>query len=240
MGQQAVQQAQQRGLARAVGTDQHQAIAAHQRERNGLQRDAVAESHAGLLQADQRLGGRGVRRQGRWQGGGRGGRGADGPPAPPLQQHDRAIDRADDAQQHQAQAQRQREIALAGLQRDGRGHHPRDAGDIAADDHHRAHLGYRATEGGEQHGGYAQALVQQHQQRAGQRAGAERAQLVAALVQRRLHQPAGERGDQRRDQHSLRHHHRRGREQQAHGPERPGAREQQVDQQAHHHGGQGQ
>ena len=43
-------------------------------------------------------------------------------------------------------AERQRQVALAGLQRDRGGHHARDAVDVAADDHHRADLGHGAAE----------------------------------------------------------------------------------------------
>src|SRR5688500_4700607 len=54
------------------------------------------------------------------------------------QQHDR--------EQDDPQPERERKVALRRLERDGRGHHARDAVDVAADDHHRAHLGDRAPE----------------------------------------------------------------------------------------------
>ncbi|MCY1508867.1 hypothetical protein D9M68_431910 [compost metagenome] len=238
-----MQQPQQRGLARAVGAHEHEPVAPVQGQRGLVQRDQRAEAHRRALEPDQRhRAHRGRRLRGeraahrarlRRRGSAQRARGQ------PLQQPDGAVDRTDHRQQHDAQRQGQREVALAGLQRDGGGHHARDAGDVAADDHHRPHLGDGPREGREQHGGHAHPVVHQHQQGGGQRPGAQRAQLVAAVGQRRHHEPARQRGDQRRDEHALRHHHRRRREKNAQFAQRPRAREQQVHQQAHDHGGQG-
>ena len=109
------------------------------------------------------------------------------------------------------------------LERDAGGHHARDAGDVAADDHHRAHLGDGAAEGGDQDGQHRPAVVQQHQQRA-QAIGAHQ---NAAGRRRRAasHRPAG--ASARRSPAapgwSARDHHRRGREG-CPGTQRPAAR----------------
>jgi len=62
---------------------------------------------------------------------------------------------------------------------------------------------------------HRQPLVQQHQQRALQRASAERLQLLAALVQRIEYDARRQGRHQRHDQHALRHHHGHWREQDA-------------------------
>ncbi len=51
---QAVQQPQQGRLARAVGTDQRQALATLQCQRHAAQRLHVAEAHRRIVQAEQR------------------------------------------------------------------------------------------------------------------------------------------------------------------------------------------
>ena len=150
------------------------------------------------------------------------------------------VDQRHHAQQHDAQRQRQWQVALAGFQRDGRGHHAGDAVDIAAHHHHRAHLGHRTAKGGEQHRQHRAALVGQQQQGRQQPARAHGGQFVAALAQRIGHQLARQRSNQRQHQHALSDDHRRGREQQAPGPQRPGPRQQQVHRQSHHHRRQGQ
>ena len=67
-----------------------------------------------------------------------------------------------------------------------------------------------------------------------QRRDAQRGELLAVLVPRVLGRLAGERRDDGHHEHRLRHHDRRGREEDAQRPEGPGAREQQVDHEAHH------
>ena len=66
---------------------------------------------------------------------------------------------------------------------------------------------------------------------------AERGAAAPVLVPRVLDELAGQRGDDRQHEHRLRHDDRRRREEDAQRAERPGAREQQVDDQAHHHVG---
>src|SRR5262245_28745754 len=51
------------------------------------------------------------------------------------------IHNEDHRDQHQAEADGERQVAFGGFQRDGGGHHAREAVDVAADDHHRANLG---------------------------------------------------------------------------------------------------
>src|SRR5439155_20831367 len=62
------------------------------------------------------------------------------------------IEDDDERDQHEAESQRERQIALARLERDCGRHHARHAVDIAPDDHYRADLGDRAAESGKQHG----------------------------------------------------------------------------------------
>jgi hypothetical protein len=152
-----------------------------------------------------------------------------------VQGGDDEVQEGHDGEQHGAERQRQREVALAGLERDGGGHHACDAIDVAADDHHRAHFGDGASERGERDGQHGAPLMQQHQQRRGIPPGAERTKLLATFDERILHQPARQRGDQRQHQHRLRDDHRGRRKQQAIGAERPGSREQQVDAQPDDH-----
>ena len=80
-----------------------------------------------------------------------------------------------------------------------------------------------------------EALVPQQDQRAGATATRPAMQLLAVIAHRVLDDLPRQRGDDRRDQHRLRDHHRRRREQDAHRAQRPGARQQQVDHQPDHH-----
>ena len=109
-----------------------------------------------------------------------------------------------DRDQHQSQRQRQRQVALAGLERDRRRHHPRDAVDVAADDHHRADFRDRAAESRQQHGGQRKARVPQQRHRRAEGACAQRRQLFAVFRPRVGHDLARERGDDGRDQDRLR------------------------------------
>ena len=93
--------------------------------------------------------------------------------------------------------ERERQVALGRLERDRGGHHARDAVDVAADDHHRADLGDRAAERGEQHGRDRAALVQQRSSARGDRRRAHRAELLAAVAQRIGDDLARQRGDDR-------------------------------------------
>src|SRR6185436_7958035 len=57
-----------------------------------------------------------------------------------------------DRDEHDAERERERQIALARLESDRSRHHARDAIDVAADDHHRADLRNRAPESCKQYG----------------------------------------------------------------------------------------
>ena len=63
------------------------------------------------------------------------------------------IENDDERDQHEAEPQRERQIALARFEGDGCRHDARHAIDIAPDDHHCADLGDRAAEPGKQYGG---------------------------------------------------------------------------------------
>jgi hypothetical protein len=145
------------------------------------------------------------------------------------------VDRQHHGDQHEAQRQRQRQVALAGFQRDGGGHHARHAVDVAADDHHRADFGDGAAEARQPRRAQRKAAVPEQRCRGARAAGAERTQLFAVLGPFVGHHLARQRGDDGRDQDGLGADHRRRRKQQPEAAERTGARQQQVDQQADHH-----
>ena len=88
---------------------------------------------------------------------------------------------------------------------------------------------------GQHRGQQRKADVPQHRERAAQAVHAERAQLLLVLAPGVLDRLARERRDDRQHEHRLRDDHRLRREQQPQLPERPGARQQQVDEEAHHH-----
>ena len=77
-------------------------------------------------------------------------------------------------------AERERQVALGGLERDRRGHHARHAVDVAADDHHRADLGRRAAEAGEHRRDEREADVPEQRQRS----AARRARRASAAARR--------------------------------------------------------
>ncbi len=137
-----------------------------------------------------------------------------------------------------AEAQRQRQVALRRLERDRRGHHPGDAVDVAADDHHRAHFGYRAAEPRQHDRHQRKAQVPQQRQRGRHGARAQRLQLFARLLPRIADHLPRKGGEERRHQDRLRDDHRRRREQDAEGAQRARARQQQVDEEADDHRGQ--
>ena len=74
---------------------------------------------------------------------------------------------------------RQRQVALAGFQRDRGGHDAGEAVDVAAHDHHGADLRDGAAEAGDQHREQRIALVPGQQQAAQQRPRAQRSELLA-------------------------------------------------------------
>ena len=69
------------------------------------------------------------------------------------------VDQHDQRQQHDSQPQRQGQVALAGFQHDGGGHHPGYPVDVAAHHHHRAHFGTGAAETGQHDGDQAKARI---------------------------------------------------------------------------------
>ena len=153
----AVQQAQQRRLARAVGADQRDARRDARRGRRFARAPRVKRTaRPRRRRATPALPfGRSVRHTVRRQRHRTPHSGAEPWPRgaqlmPRLTGRRRRAAR--DAERH-----RRRQVALAGLERDGRGrHHARDAVDVAADDHHRADFGDRAAEPGDEHGRTAQ------------------------------------------------------------------------------------
>ena len=148
-----------------------------------------------------------------------------------LTQRDAArVERQHDREQHDAEAERQRQVALAGLERDRGRHHARDAVDVAADDHHRADLGDRAAEAGEHDASPARSArpTAASAPRASGPAPSERScsPYSAHASSTTWRASAAMIGD---DQDGLRDHHRGRREQQAERAERARARQQQVD-----------
>ena len=77
----------------------------------------------------------------------------------PRTAHASALIDQDHADQHEAEPDGERQIALRCLERDGRRHHAREAVDVAADDHDRANLGRRPAEAGEQDGDEGEARI---------------------------------------------------------------------------------
>ena len=127
-------------------------------------------------------------------------------------------------------AERERQVALARLERDRRRHHARDAVDVAADDHHRADLGDRAAEAGEQHRDQRKPRVPEQRRGRGatacapsERSCSRYSRHASSTTCRDSAAMIGAIEDRLRDDH------RRRREQQAERAERPGARQQQVD-----------
>src|SRR5882762_5164556 len=70
-----------------------------------------------------------------------------------------------DGDQNQPQAERERQVALAGFQGDGGGHHAGHPVDVPADDHHRADFGGSAPESGEDRGEQREARVPEPSER---------------------------------------------------------------------------
>src|SRR5471032_324694 len=138
-------------------------------------------------------------------------------------------------QEDHAQRQRERQVALGGLQRDRGGHHARDAVDVASDDHHRAHFGGGAPEYREDHREERQAQVPQERRHRAQRRYAEGRELLAILAPRVLDELAREGRHDRQHEKRLRDDDGGGSEEDAEGAERSGAREQEVHDEAHHH-----
>ena len=69
------------------------------------------------------------------------------------------VDDDDDDDQHHAEADRQRQVAFGGLQRDCRRHRAGEALDVAADDDDGADFRRRAAEPGEQSGDEREARI---------------------------------------------------------------------------------
>src|SRR5690348_5383812 len=69
------------------------------------------------------------------------------------------IDPEHERDEDDAQAKRERQVALARLQRDGGRHDTGDAGDVAPDDHHRADFSRGAAEAREHDGHERKARV---------------------------------------------------------------------------------
>ena len=137
--------------------------------------------------------------------------------------------------QDDAEAECQREVALGDLERDRRGHDAGHMVDVAADDHHRADLGDGAAEAREHGGQQAVAAIPEQRRQRAPRRRAERAELLLVLAPQVLDHLAGEGRDDGRHQQHLGDHHGGRREEQAEHAERAGAREHQVDHEAHHH-----
>ena len=191
------------------------------RQRDAVEDRDVARAIADVLQHDRQIG----RRARAWSSPGE-------PFAGPARGPGERVDDDDDDDQHDAEPDRERQVALGGLQRDRRGHGAGEAVDVAADDDDGADLGGGAAEAGEQRGHQAEARIPDQRRDAAQRADIHGGELVAILDPEILDGLARQRRDDRRHQDGLRDHHRLRREQQAPGPERAGARQQQIDRRA--------
>src|SRR5262245_31933604 len=135
------------------------------------------------------------------------------------------IDDKDDGDQHQAEADGERQISLRGLQRNRRGHDPREAVDVAADDHDGADFGSGAAEAGEQDGHERRARIPQERRRAAERSNLHDRELVAVFGPQILDRLPGQRGNDGRDEDRLSDDHRGRREQEPEGAERTRARQ---------------
>jgi hypothetical protein len=107
--------------------------------------------------------------------------------------------------------------------------------DVAADDHDGADLGAGPPEAGEHRGQKAEAAVPQQGPERPARPGAQRAELLVVLLAEVAHGLQGQRRDDGRDQQPLGDDHGRRREQQAQHPQRPAAREHEVDDETDDH-----
>src|SRR5207244_11469176 len=135
----------------------------------------------------------------------------------------------DDRDQHEADADRQRQVALGSLQRNRRRHGAGEAFDIAADDDDGADLRRGTAKAGEQRRDQAEARVPDQRADAANGPEIHRGEFVAVFDPEILDGLSGQRGDDRRDQHGLRDDHGARREQQAERAQRPGARQRQID-----------
>src|SRR5882724_11884986 len=122
------------------------------------------------------------------------------------------IDDNNNRDQHQAEPDRQRQIALGGFQRDGRGHGAGEAVDVTADDDDGADFGSGAAEAGQQRDHEAEAALPDQCQHPRERTDIHRVELVTVFGPQILDGLSRQRRDDRRHQDGLRHHHRGRRE----------------------------
>ena len=148
----------------------------------------------------------------------------------------RSVQGKHDGDQHEPETECERQVALGGFQRDGGRHHARHAVDVAADDHHRADLGARAPEPRKNCGEQREANVPEHRERAAQAVDAERSKLLLVLAPGIFDRLPRQCGDDRQHEERLREDHRLRREKEPEFAKRPGARQQQIDEQADHDG----
>src|SRR5262245_2150807 len=71
---------------------------------------------------------------------------------PVAQSPGQRVDRENDANQHGAEADRQRQVPFGRFECDGRGHDARETIDVAADDHNRTDFCRGSAEAGERNG----------------------------------------------------------------------------------------
>src|SRR3972149_9655495 len=91
------------------------------------------------------------------------------------------VDRDDEREQDDPKADRQRQVALGSLERDGRRHHPGETLDVAAHDHDGAHFGRGAAEAGQHCGEEAEAGIPDQRRHAPGGREAQGGELIAGL-----------------------------------------------------------
>src|SRR5712664_3047057 len=122
--------------------------------------------------------------------------------ATPLQHLQRDVHDERQHQQHQAERDRQAEVALRGVQRDGRGQRTGRPADVAADNHRRANFGDDLTERRGYHGGEREARLARYRPRGPPRSRPQRLGRAAdALVDALNCGGRQRRGDRQREQY---------------------------------------
>ena len=216
-------EAEERGLAGAVRADEHGRRSGVEDERDPVEDRHLAHEERGVFERNGQVGG---------------GPGAAHPAIrSPMRRvaAGRGVDDNHQRYQHDAETDRERQVAFGGLQRDRGGHGAGEAVDIAADDDHRADFGRGPAESRKQRGEQAK-IGRPRAACATARDGADihRRELVAVFEPEILDGLPGQRRDDRGDQDGLSDDHRLRREQDAPRSERPRARQHQIHQQAHH------
>jgi hypothetical protein len=141
-----------------------------------------------------------------------------------------------DQQQQHTEREGHAEITPSRLQHDRGRHHARAPLDVAAHHHDGAHFGHHGPEAGDQSGEEAEARLAQVSEQRPHARRAERARLQPHVRRHRLNRGKRDPGYIRPGEERLSQHHCRRCEEERKCAERPGPREQHIDEKADHYG----